>query len=274
MDSLSSEIAAIQTPEFHLVHHEFSLDGTDVPSELVSRLPPSYLQFINEFGGVRLYRKRQGYLLNVFQKPTLAKVHDANLIEIGHCDSFGSAYFRIADLFDGYEAPVLEIDGEGEFEDEVLETNTVESFSTWLDRCRKWAYSQYSKSDWESIFLGPIPFSDIEKQIILARKQFKWKTINMLEDNRFIFEVVNDSQITLPYLSVGVRTRSEKLFGRIWLPVSTIGSHEKAFIEQEIYRGLVEPDDIELYELPDPLPNQRDIYWEFKSISPSRRQTI
>jgi hypothetical protein len=46
--------------------------------------------------------------------------------------------------------------------------------------------------------------------------------------------------------------------------VGHIGPGATAVVEKETYRGLVAPEDVEAYALPDPGPEERDRYWEFR----------
>jgi len=38
-----------------------------------------------------------------------------------------------------------------------------------------------------------------------------------------------------------------------------------AVIERVVYRGLIAPEDVELFDLGDPLPEDRDEFWELRA---------
>ena len=78
------------------------------------------------------------------------------------------------------------------------------------------------------------------------------------------FEVTNGSHVRLPYLSIGIRSKDGRLIGGVWLPVSSIAPGETAIVEKDVYRDLVEPSAVEAYAKPDPDPEDRERYWEFR----------
>jgi hypothetical protein len=57
------------------------------------------------------------------------------------------------------------------------------------------------------------------------------------------------------------------LNGGVWLPVSTILPGETHIVEKDCYKDLVDPRDVEAFDEPDPKPEDRDRYWEFKGLS-------
>jgi hypothetical protein len=46
--------------------------------------------------------------------------------------------------------------------------------------------------------------------------------------------------------------------------VGHIGPGQTAVVEKDAYRDMVAPEDVEAYALPDPEPEERDRYWEFR----------
>jgi hypothetical protein len=70
----------------------------------------------------------------------------------------------------------------------------------------------------------------------------------------------------LPYLSVGVRSKDGKCYTGDWLKVSNILPGQTCEVRVKPPAiGLFKSTDFELYEKPDPGPEDRNRYWEFKS---------
>lgn len=106
-----------------------------------------------------------------------------------------------------------------------------------------------------------------------ARRQFSWRVVGIATNGDLQFEVHNGSDLILPYLSVGIRgklrpPRSGPLNGGVWLPVLNILPGETRMIEKDCYKEVVDPADIEAFGEPDPEPEDRDRFWEFKEIRP------
>ena len=78
------------------------------------------------------------------------------------------------------------------------------------------------------------------------------------------FRVENASEMMLPYLSVGIRSKDGRIEGGVWLPTLHLAPGENAVIEKGCYRGLIEPGNLEAFPLPDPTPEDRERYWEFR----------
>ena len=72
--------------------------------------------------------------------------------------------------------------------------------------------------------------------------------------------------MTLPYLSIGVHGTQGRVQGGIWLPVSHIPPGTTAIIEKGCYKDFLPPQDVETFELPDPGPEDRKVYWEFRPL--------
>ncbi len=111
------------------------------------------------------------------------------------------------------------------------------------------------------------PFSKRELCVIEARKLFQWKHIGFSENGDSIFEVSNNSQMILPYLSIGVQgVGGSKLIGGSWLKVSAIGPGQSGRVEHQCYKELLSPEEHEFLNTPDPTPETRDRFWEFKRL--------
>jgi hypothetical protein len=79
--------------------------------------------------------------------------------------------------------------------------------------------------------------------------------------------------MVLPYLSLGIRgqlrpPKTEPLHGGVWLPVSSISPGETRVVVKDCYKDLVDPREVEVFDQPDPEPEDRERYWEFRELAP------
>ncbi len=75
----------------------------------------------------------------------------------------------------------------------------------------------------------------------------------------------------LPYLFLGVRGKlrppnSGPLHGGARLPVGSIVPGAAGIVQYDCYKKQVAPEDVEVFDLPDPGPEDREYYWEFKAL--------
>ena len=68
----------------------------------------------------------------------------------------------------------------------------------------------------------------------------------------------------LNFLSIGARHKEGKFDGGLWLKVKDIASGQEAVVEHDCYSELAPIAEHEFYELPDPAPEDRERYWEFR----------
>lgn len=264
-DRLSEEISRIKTRKFHLVDGAAPPELRQAVEESAVPIPLSYKEFIFRFGNAHLYRQENLYLVQVFAAPREAYYDDGEpLLHFGRTDD-SLAYFKEALLVPGGESPVFE------WRHNQGLQKTADGFEPWLEAKCKAARSHFKKKLWDSIEKGPTPFSDQEKAIVEARKFFRWRVVGVAPNGDLRFEVHNGSAITLPYLSVGIRgelqpPKSGPLSGGAWLPVSSVSPGETRIIEQGCYKDLVNPNSVEVFERPDPEPEDRELYWEFKAL--------
>lgn len=114
----------------------------------------------------------------------------------------------------------------------------------------------------------PKPFSKKELEIVESRKLFQWRHIGFAENGNSIFEVSNGSAMTLPYISIGVQGKGgTKLVGGAWLNVSAICPGQTGKVEHQCYKEMLSPEEHEFFNKPDPTPETRDRFWEFKRMS-------
>jgi hypothetical protein len=258
---LDDEIARIQTRRFHRVDGPASASARRTVRETGRLLPPSYVEFVRRYGRASLYRmpRLDLYWIRVLAPPLEAQSTSGDaLIEVGGFDEQW-VYFKEDLVTDhwGAESPVFE-GSRGRLR------KAAETFGEWLERRARTARKRYTKKEWAAILKGPPPFSLEEWAVVEARRQFRWRVVGVSEAGELRFEVTNGSDRRLPYLSVGIRSRVGGLEGGVWLPVGHIGQGETAVVEKETYKDLVAPEDVEAYALPDPEPEERDRYWEFR----------
>jgi hypothetical protein len=218
------------------------------------------VSFVLRYGNAKLYRTKglDVYRVYVFAGPRSVEHRGESLLHIGGYGG-GSAYLREKVLVSGAEAPIFESQRGGAMRE------VAASFADWLSACGTRARATYKKKEWTAVLRGPPPFSARELEIVEARRRFSWKLAGVTPSGELRYEVRNDSDRRLPFLSIGVRDTAGTLQGGVWLPVGHVAPGETAIIDKDTYRGLVDPNHIEAYELPDPEPEERERYWEFRS---------
>src|SRR5262249_16314672 len=142
----------------------------------------------------------------------------------------------------------------------------ADGFDSWLKIRCKAARKRYTKNEWAEIAAGPAPFTAEERRIIEARKAFEWHVAGFTADGKLQFEVYNGSDTVLPFLAIGIRRKDGGFQGGVWLPVSHVSPKRTALIEQDCYSKLAAPGELEAFPLPDPTPEDRERYWEFKAL--------
>ena len=137
-------------------------------------------------------------------------------------------------------------------------------FSDWLRSAYDWAKNRYSKRQWGLVIQGAAPFTRRETEIVEARQRFEWKHVGFAEDGDAIFAVENNSSLSLPFLSIGVKDCDNSILtGGIWLNVAHIGPGENGVAKADCYKDRIPPEKLVAFFKPDPTPEQRDRYWEF-----------
>lgn len=257
-DWLRRELEEIHTNRFHIVGGprfdvlEHSAVDPEIP------LPPSYRLFVGEFGTSTLYREGAYYLLRVSEQPWYPQDIGlrADYICIGGYDS-SDALFKRDLLRQGSESPVFELGSD----DRVRES--VDAFHVWLAYRAGCARNRYSAAEWRQIREGPRRFNDREREIVEARRLIEWRLVGVAEDGDLIFEVVNRSNMRLPFLSIGIRAKESSFQGAIWLPTADVAPGATRRIRHRGYKEFYRPEDTEAFGLPDPQPEDRSRYWEF-----------
>lgn len=260
---LEAEICEIKTPNFHVVEDHGADINQQKSKEIVSPLPPSYLTFISKFGGAKLYRRSNYYEVGVLNPPQEKLLDDGEkILLVGHFDD-AEACFICSRLMSDQESPVYEWTEEG------LE-EVADNFEEWLtSRCTE-ARESYDNQEWENILGGSKPFTDQEKAIIKAREQFQWQVVEFNENRSIKVLVRNNSDLVLPYLTIGMRTRKTGQASQVWesgihLDVSNIQPGQESVVEHSIHQSVFTPDNTEFFDQVNLIPEDRQQYWEFRS---------
>lgn len=258
---LTKEIDMIKTRRYHLIHLPPSSQSQEMSARRL--LPPSYLEFVDKFGHSKLYKSGTGYIIHVFEIPHVKFELDDNLyIQFGAIMGLTAACYRVDDLSFGTEAPVFELfflDGEYEIEPTYL------SFDRWLFKNANEIKANISEGEWELLVKGPPPFTQDELRIVEERKKFAYSLIGFTDSGDAKILIKNQSQISLPYLSVGVKWKGTNQPAQtIWLPIHDLEPGDSRIILHDAYKKFIPREGVELVDLPDPEPEDMDIYWEFK----------
>lgn len=256
---LKIEIAKVHTPKFHVVDGPASAELRNAIAEADLPMPPSYLNFVLQCGNANLYRKGSGYLVRVFAAPREIKT-DTNryLLQFGRTD-LSLVYFDQTLLVRDKESPVIE------WRHNVGLRRLSIGFEEWLRRRCASSRKRYSKKEWKDIVKGPVPFSEHEKAIVEARRKIRWRVVGIAENGDLEFEIHNESAMTLPFLSLAISGKNGEVEGGIWLPISHIAPGESCIVQKGCYKDRVLPQNVVVSDEPDPGPEDRDLYWEFKN---------
>lgn len=262
---LVDEMAKVKTRKFYLVDGPLPTDKRELVERSELPVPPSYKSFVLQFGNAKLYRTGSQYRVQVFAGPSADETEEGEPILCFGRTEDTVAYFKESLLVPGAESPVFEWQY-----DEGIEQQTANGFEEWLRKKYARARQFYTNKEWGKIEKGPPPFSDQEKRIVQARRKFRWQLVGISSSGDIQFKVHNDSDMVLPFLSVGIRGKRRgtdaTLNGGVWLPVASVLPGQTAVIEKDCYKEWVDPQDVVAFEEPDPEPEDRDRYWEFKAI--------
>jgi len=246
----AAEVGEIRTPDF------FVFERGKWKRSTLANLPPSYLDFICYWGNARLFRKLSYYKLGVLAPPQdAAGKQGEKLLKIGHYDD-ANAYFKADDLRETREVPVYEWSGSLR--------KVSDCFYAWFESRFKTAKKSYSRKEWKALQSEPAGFTERERQIVAARKKFKWSVLKIGVDNNVTFRIRNQSTLTLPYFSLGVRSKISKTTGGVWLSVADIAPGTSGTVVKECYKNFFRADEMEFFDQPNPEPHNKDRYWEFR----------
>jgi hypothetical protein len=257
-DWLVDEMDRIKTRKFYVVDGPLSVEQGELVQNSEIPFPQSYKDFIIQFGNAKLYRAGSTYLVQIYSFPTEFKMEDGDFTILFGRSDMALAYFKESLLVSGSESPVFEWSKQKGFH------QTASGFEKWLEVKCKASRKLFSKKEWAAIEEGPPPFTAREEAIVQARRKFHWRVIGISKNSELQFEVYNGSDLVLPFLSIGVRGKHGQVDGGIWLPTSSVLPGQTSIIEKECYKKLLPPEDVEVFEKPEPEPEDRDRYWEFR----------
>jgi hypothetical protein len=256
---LEREIAAVRTPRFHVVDGPAKEELSEIVFQSVLPVPVSYMQFVLKFGNAKLYRdaRHDRYEVGVFAAPRLSILEDGTrLYHIGFHDS-ASVYIKAEENLETRQI----------YEYEAGEEDCVAAdFEEWIVESCERARKKFDETEWAKILLGPPPFSAREEEVINARRSIRWREKGIDPEGNHVIEVTNSGTRQLPVLKVGVRSKDGRLNGATLLKIGTLGPGETAVLHVECYKGLRKPEDLELFSLPDPQPEDRLLYPELAEM--------
>ena len=136
-------------------------------------------------------------------------------------------------------------------------------FDLWLrDRCRE-IRSTYDDQSWRDMAEAPRPFTASEQAILEARRRFSVRVAPRQEgqgERDVALIVRNESRMTLPQISVLKLGSNYQSIARIDTSQCLPGREHRIPLRAHLGQPECE------YELlPDPLPEERDLYWELSS---------
>ncbi|MCB9933081.1 MAG: hypothetical protein H6841_06645 [Planctomycetes bacterium] len=265
---LEDEMARINTRKFHLVDGPASPKLREVVSTSDAPLPPSYKEFVLRFGNAQLYRRLDYYLVTVYAGPREAGTADGEALILFGRTHTSLAYFKRNLLEQGRESPVFE----WRYPQHGV-TLYASRFDEWLQQKCAWAKRQFKKKEWREIENGPQPFTLAEQAVVDARRRFTWSVLGLGENGVHRFEVHNGSAMALPFLTIGLRDKRKSkedrmLDGSAWLPVEAVHPGETKTVEMSCGQPGLPAEYVEPVALPDPGPEDRKQYWEFRAVHP------
>lgn len=247
---LSEELASIHTSKFHLIE-----GGDGLLQEAIREselgLADDYKTFVVKYGNSRFFRQSLfGYRLGVMAGPQRVNQN--------------SSAYRVG--YDNGEPIHLRNDCEGVF-GRNLKKPVADSFGSWFEgayqRIKK---KEYSNSDWIAIKEGPQAFDAREEAVVEARKKFTWNDVGLDETGNRLIEITNDSDIRIPCLTLGVRSRDGNLNGAVIVEVMGLSPRMTQVFAIDCYKQYYAPVDLKLFDIPRPGPEDRDYLAELKRL--------
>ncbi len=250
------EASAIKTPRFHVIDGppdaklREAVLGSGLP------VPSAYKEFVLKFGNARLYRNRRiSFRIGIFAAPREAVLNNGTRIyHLGFHD--GASVYVKRETRSG-QHPIFEFESGSEEE-------VAASFEEWFSKSCALARSSYSKGRWAEILRGPKPFTEEEAEIIEARRLIHWRVVGIDADKNHILEITNTGRRSLCTLTIGVKSKDRRLNGAVRVNIRHVGPGQTALVHAGCYNDLLPCEQVELFSLPEPKPEDRDYYWEFR----------
>jgi hypothetical protein len=260
---LEQEIAEIRTNKFHRVDGPAGAKLRRAVQSTRQPAPASYREFVLKFGNADLYRQDELdlYYITVYASLREWKTKEGQVLWLLGRHNMHFACFQDELLSGAKESPVFE-----RIEPSGYMQPVADAFQAWLEDRARCARKRYGKRRWAEIVRGPEPLTPFERQIVEARRRYRWRATGVTKNGDIEFEVHNGSEMVLPYLSIGIDDEDGVLGGGgAFLPVGKIKPGETRIIAFDCYKDIVPPERIKPFALPDPGPEDRAFYWEFRA---------
>jgi hypothetical protein len=248
MEQILRSPAALET-------HQIGRERCDTTAllSLSSAFPPSYIEFLTRYGGVKLFREGLGYLMTV--SPTPVKVDDDEYGELFRFGSYDDSYYYFSptSMKPNEESPVYAfVDGEL--------VPVAHSFSEWISLGSTELLSRQTPMPDGEVTTA---FSEQEQMIVRHRRQYLWQIIGRTE-KFVVINITNASDATLDCITLGVRSIDRTINGAVKVDVRDVAKGMSKNINLDCYSHLVHPSRVELFNLPEPTPSTRSTYFEFQ----------
>jgi hypothetical protein len=257
------ELGAIKSRRFHIFEPVGEKQLAYRHGGKQVALSGPYASFLREFGWAKLFTDYgDAPLVSAYPLSSRRRFKLSDGVYVG----FGfrgeeTALFSESDLFARGESAVFREAAGGS-------QRINDNFGEWLKVSYDRARSTFSARAWERICAGPKPFSRQQQRIVEARRKFTVRHTGFAKNGDATFSVRNDSDMTLPYYSLGVQGKGgTKLVGGVFLDVSSIPPGTEKSVRKDCYKESLRQDELEIFELPEPIPEKKEGYWEFKSMS-------
>jgi hypothetical protein len=259
---LRAELCLIKSQTFHEFIPLCEDDYLYTHGEVVVSVKGDYSDFLREFGWTNMF-KGWGDLIDIpLIVYPLKEYRREHLKDGGVFVAFGDrgaqhVFFDESKILSGEPSAVFIISKSSAKE-------IYASFSEWLKASYEWARAKYSRRQWALVIKGAAPFSDAEQEVATARSSFKWKNIGFSDSGDAIFEIHNCSNMTLPFLSIGVKDIDDAILkGGVFLRIGHIAPGKSGTTTADCYKDRIPREKVVFFPKPDPVPELRDRYWEF-----------
>jgi hypothetical protein len=249
-----SEIAKVKWPTFHVLKHNVTVESLAELGHTEDTLPGDYLSFLLQFGEARLFRvlDSRGSYLTVESPKKLAAETTVPMLRVGGYWLDGDVYLIQEDcgIFKRYGRRPRKI---------------ADDFASWFRKSVARAKKLYSKAEWQMLQQSPNPFTPQEQRIAEAIAKYRFKLVGVAPNGDAIIEVHNGSKETLDCVEVGIM--SKRLEGAVQLDVHEIKPGETKSITRECYKQQVPAEEITLFNLPTPTPEDRQVFEELRLLN-------
>lgn len=231
-------------------------------------LPRDYVDFVVRYGDTELFRVSSlSYRLSVWWPPPRRTVHrGASLVIVGKTEGSYVA-FAEAKGPDSYDDEVKELSLNGACR------STGKTFAAWLRDKFSVYRRKYGQKTWRELQSGPLPFTDDERAIVQARRQFEWEVIESSVPSLPTLRIHNRSKRRLPFITLDYHATVPELFiqhlhGGIYIPVANLMPGASVLVTKALtYHGQCQFTPPVVFT--DPIffePEEREYLWEFQEM--------